>query len=122
MIGLPPGCKVAFTVIIELSELTDTMFDWFIEAGGEVHTKEWHDHRGKLIQKRFVKYGKGKLCHYHQASMDYPTSSQVRLQFHGDDAAVASFFILKFNEYVIFTNLADQMRKMEELTEKENHQ
>lgn len=112
MIALPRGCSVPFTITIEVADLTEEMIEWFEMAGGTVTEKEWYDHRGRHIVKKYVKYGKAKPCHYHQDGTN--KTNQARIQFHGDDASTASIFILKFYDQILFTNLEEQMRRVAE--------
>jgi len=102
MIALPAGVTVNYFIAIELDRLTNDMVAWFDIIGGEVtHKIEW-DRKGREIIKPVVKYGKGQSSYYRQDG-----SGGVRLNFHGDDASVASVFILKFMEHVQQHNLKD---------------
>jgi hypothetical protein len=100
MIPLPPGCTVNFPIFIELNELTDEMVNWYEMIGGTVIEKDHWDYRGKKSTVKFVQYGQSKPCHRRQDG-----TQGVRLHFHGDDASVASMFILKFHNHVQQTNL-----------------
>ena len=102
MMQLPPGVTVNYFVAIELDTLTDDMVEWFTLIGGEVTYKiEW-DRNGREHAKPLVKYGKGKQSYWRQDG-----SGGCRLNFHGDDASVASMFILKFMEHVQQHNLKE---------------
>jgi len=102
MIALPPGVTVNYFIAIEIDQLTNDMVDWFRLIGGEVGFKPEWDRKGREIEKPLVKYGKGKQSYYRQDG-----SGGVRLNFHGDDASVASMFILKFVEHVQQHNLRE---------------
>ena len=102
MISLPPGCRVNYSVWIDIKKLNDEIVEWYNLIGGRVHTDTFWDHRGKLQNVKFVSYGKGKWCHHHQNG-----SGGTRLHFHGDDASVASMFILKFMDIIDSHNLKE---------------
>jgi len=104
MIPLPPGCTVNFAIYIEIDQLTAEMVDWYEMVGGTVVQKEWWDHRGGKRLDKYVQYGKSKPCYRRQDG-----SGGVRLHFHGDDASVASMFIIKFLDHVEQTNLNSHM-------------
>ena len=109
MITLPKGCSVPFTVVVEIDNLTEEMIEWYKMIGGHITQKEWYDHRGQHKTQTYVQYGQGKPCHYHQNG-----TGGVRLQFHGNDAATASVFIMKFFEHIESTNLKEQMERASE--------
>lgn len=101
MISLPPGCSVAYSITIDVSELTSEMCDWYEQIGGTV-TKESHwDYRGRQIDLPYVSYNH-KRCYHRKDG-----SKGVRLHFLGKDAAVASMFLIKFMEYVEQHNLKE---------------
>lgn len=106
MMALPTGCSVPFTITIEVKHLTDDMIEWFEMAGGSVFEKEWYNARGNRVTQKYVKYGAAKACHYHLNGI-----GGVRLQFHGNDAATASVFIMKFFDQILSTNLEEQMER-----------
>ena len=106
MIALPKGCSVPFTITIELKELTNEMIEWFVLVGGTTFEKEWFDHRGRRRTQPYVQYGNAKACHYHQNGQ-----GGIRLQFHGNDAATASVFIMKFFDQIESTNLKEQKER-----------
>lgn len=109
MIPLPPGCKLAHSIFFELSNLSIEVIDWFRQIGGEVVTKPFYDYKGILKEEHFVKYGKGKLCHRRRDG-----TNGVRIHFHGDDATVASMFLIKFMDQVEQHNLKEHMELMHE--------
>jgi len=100
MITLPPGCTVNYAIFIEIEKLTDEMINWYQQVGGTIHEDRFWNNYNKEMVKKSVKYGKGKLCHHRQDG-----TKGVRLHFHGDDASIASMFILKFLDHVQSTNL-----------------
>jgi len=102
MMALPPGVTVNYFIAIELDTLTDEMVNWFELIGGEVSYKLDWDRKGRESKKPLVKYGKGKQSYWRQDG-----SGGCRLNFHGDDASVASMFILKFMEHVEQHNLKE---------------
>ena len=103
MIPLPLGCSVNYAITIDISDLTDEMIAWYEMIGGIVTEKVWWNFRKETIVK-YVQYGKSKPCHRRQDG-----TTGVRLHFHGDDASVASMFIIKFLDYVEQTNLNTHM-------------
>jgi hypothetical protein len=111
MITLPPGCTVSQNIRIVIDELTDDMLQWFVDVGGAVTT----DHQmayprnsfgyGKMQPEKFVKrvsYGRGKYCYRMQDG-----SQNILLHFQGEDGAVASAFILRFNESILSHNFPE---------------
>lgn len=108
MIGLPPGCSVNYSITIEIDKLTNEMIAWYYLVGGGVKTEEHYDHRGRKVEKTFVQYGKGKWCH-HRAD----GTNGTRLHFHGDDAAAASLFLIKFLESIENHNLKEHAERIE---------
>ena len=111
MIPLPPGCRVNFSIYIDVERLTDDMIEWYRLVGGEVTKDTYWDSRARQVDTTFVKYGRGKR------SYKYTGSSQVKLHFNGEDASIASLFVLKYLDLIINTNLQKQM----ELFEQQGH-
>lgn len=107
MIPLPPGCTVSYAVWIDVDKLTDEMVEWYRLVGGYAYRDRWYDHRGREQATYYVNYGQGKRCHHHQNG-----SGGTRLHFNGDDASVASMFIMKFFNHVIDNNLKEQMQRV----------
>jgi hypothetical protein len=105
MMPLPPGCKVTYSVWLDIDRLTDDIVEWFEMIGGRVHTDIFWDHRSNVQNVKYVSYGKGKWCHYHQNGIG------TRLHFLGEDASVASMFLLKFNEHVTNHNMQAAMAR-----------
>lgn len=85
------------------------MVDWFLLVGGHTKEEEHYNHRGNKIVKNFVQYGRGKWC-YHRAD----GSGGTRLHFQGEDAAVASMFLIKFLDHVQTHNLQEHMDRLEQ--------
>ena len=104
MIALPPGCTVSYSVWIDIKEMTNDIIDWYKSIGGNVTIDSWYNHRGMKIDREFVQYGKAKRCHYRQDG-----SGGIRIHFHGEDASVASMFLLKFTENIEQHNLKEHM-------------
>ena len=105
MIALPPGCTVPHTVQITVSKLTDEMIEWYEMVGGEVtdvKTNTYYHRTGKEITHKMVRYGKTKWCHRFQDG-----TSNVRLNFSGEDAYVASVFLIKFNDEIVNHNFRE---------------
>jgi hypothetical protein len=91
------------------------MIEWYRMIGGVITTKEWHNHRGHPVIQTYVQYGRSKPCHYYLSGADFNGyRARVRLQFHGDDAATASAFIMKFFDNIVSTNLREQMERAAE--------
>lgn len=107
MITMPPGCTVTYNIFVEIDQLTSDMVDWFLLIGGEIKEEEHYNHRGSKIVKYHVKYGTGKWC-YHRAD----GSGGTRLHFQGEDAAVASMFLIKFIEHVQTHNLKEHEERI----------
>ena len=76
------------------------MVNWYQLIGGLTKKDEHYDYKGRKVERYLVQYGKGKWC-YHRAD----GTGGTRLHFHGDDASVASMFIVKFMDYVQTSNL-----------------
>ena len=108
MIRLPPGCTVAYPIVITISKLTDEMVEWYQMSGGTVKVDESYDWRGRPIKRTYVQFGKSKPCH-HMANGD----QTVRLHFDGADASTASFFLLRFLDDVLSHNLQEIMDRIE---------
>ena len=102
MMQLPPGVTVNYFIAIEIDRLTEEMFEWYNLIGGRVHADTFWDHHHNIQNVKYVSYGKGKWCHYRNDG-----SGGCRIDFHGDDASVASMFILKFMEHVQQHNLTN---------------
>lgn len=102
MIQLPPGCTVTYSVWVDIDQMTDEVTDWFRLIGGTVTEKTYVNFRGREVKAKYVQYGKAKPCHHKQDG-----SGGVRLHFHGDDASVASMFMIKFAELVERHNLRE---------------
>jgi hypothetical protein len=109
MIPLPPGCTVNFPVRIDIVPLTEEVIEWYKAIGGTVFYDKFFDSRGREITQPYVSYGKGKRCHYHHNG----EKNAVRLHFNGEDASVASMFILKFMDLITAHNLEEVMARRE---------
>jgi hypothetical protein len=103
MIPLPPGCKVNFSIYIDIECLTEDMIEWYKLVGGEVILDTYYDARARKVNTTFVRYGRGKR------SYKYTGSQQVKIHFNGEDASIASLFVLKYLDLIINTNLQKQM-------------
>ena len=108
MIALPPGCTVPYTVQITVSKLTDEMMEWYEMVGGEVLTVKTgtYGRTDKEITYKMVRYNNSKLCHRFQDG-----TSNVRLNFSGEDAYVASVFLIKFNDEIVNHNFRENEYK-----------
>jgi hypothetical protein len=84
------------------------MIEWYKLVGGEVTVDTYFDARARSVDTTFVRYGRGKR------SYKYTGSQQVKLHFNGEDASVASLFVLKYLESIINTNLQNQMGRYEQ--------
>jgi len=104
MIKLPPGCTVTYSVWIDIKKMTSEVVEWYTLVGGNITEKSHYNHRGNMVTSEYVQYGKAKPCHYKQDG-----SGGVRLHFHGDDASVASMFLIKFLDIVDTHNLQQVM-------------
>jgi len=102
MIALPPGCRVNYSVWIDVKKLNDEIVDWYELVDGNVKEAEHWDSRGRKHTIKFVSYGKGKWCHHYQND-----DGRTRLHFLGEDASVASMFILKFMDIIDSHNLKE---------------
>jgi len=107
MIALPPGCTVNFPIWIDVDRLSTDMIEWYELIGGEIKQSAYYDHRGRERQEYYVRYGRAKFCHHHQNG-----SGGTRLHWHGDDAATASVFLIKFFDNVTQHNLREQMERV----------
>jgi hypothetical protein len=108
MIPLAPGCSVSQNIRITVNELTDDMIQWFVDVGGSVttdHHLSYSRSNGVYQKESFVKrvsYGRGKYCYRMQDG-----SGTVLLHFQGQDGAVASAFMIKFNQHVVSHNFPE---------------
>ena len=112
MIQLPPGCKVSYSIWIDVDVLTDSMCEWFEMIGGTVaetpaviySRTQWvqSTHPSKSMTRKTVQYGKAKSSYYRQDGSGY-----VKINFHGDDASTASMFLLKFMDNVKSHNMKE---------------
>lgn len=99
-VTVPNGCSVHHPIVIDIEQLTDEMIDWYVTVGGEASSAiEWTA-RGQEISVRYVQYKQGKRSYCHRNG-----TKQVRLHFREEDAAVATLFLLKFDQYVIKHNI-----------------
>ena len=102
MISLPPGCKVSYSIWIDVDKLSDEMCEWFEMIGGNV-TEKTEAFSGRSYSLKVIKqvqYGKAKPSYYRQDG-----TGSVKINFHGDDASTASMFLLKFSESVVAHNM-----------------
>ena len=109
MIQLPPGCTVGYGITVDIDKLSEEVIDWYKTIGGVVTESKFYDHRGRENVVQYVQYGKAKKCHYHHNGQP----DGVRLHFLGEDASVASMFLLKFMEHVTNHNLKEVMHRIE---------
>ena len=86
--------------------LTNAMGEWFLLQGGLCWAEEYFDHRGNSKSRRCVQFGKAKTSHH---MMD--GSNNVLVRFDGQDASVASIFILKFYDEILNNNIQDAMER-----------
>jgi len=107
MIPMPPGCRITYNVFIEIDQLTKEMVEWYQLVGGDTKMDNYYDNRGRKVEKYLVQYGKGKWC-YHRAD----GTGGTRLHFQGEDAAVASLFLIKFLEHVQTHNLKEHEERI----------
>lgn len=108
MIALPPGCSVPYTVNITVNKLTDEMIEWYEMVGGEVMSvsTNTYNRMNKEFVHKLVRYGKTKWCHRFQDG-----TTNVRLNFSGEDAYVASVFLIKFNDEIVNHNFRENEYK-----------
>jgi len=98
---IAPSFKVAYSIYFEVTWLSDEMVRWFQLVGGETVTvTEWVGRHSKKVEVPYVKYGKGKQSYYRQDG-----TNRVRINFHGDDADVATMFLIKFLDFIESHNL-----------------
>ncbi len=102
MIALPPGCTVTYAVWIDIKEMTNDLIEWCELVGGRKKVDSYYNHRGRKVEVEYIAFGKAKWCHYHQNG-----EGGARIHFHGDDASLASMFLLKFMDNVTAHNLKE---------------
>ena len=85
------------------------MADWYKLVGGYAAVEEHYNHRGQKISRTFVQFGSGKKSYYHADG-----TGHIRLQFQGQDAPVATMFILKFLDYIANHNMKEYTSEYEE--------
>lgn len=110
MISLPRGCAVNYPVYVEIDTLTEDMIEWYRQVGGTVTEDKFYNHRGQEVVKIYVSYGRGKRCYYHSNGLGH-----VRLHFQGEDAPVATMFIMKFLDDVIGHNMQENQEQRNKL-------
>lgn len=110
MIALPAGCGRTYAVFVEVDTLTEDMVEWYRSIGGTVTQDTLYDHRNKSIIRLYVSYGRGKRCYYHNNGHGH-----VRLHFRGEDAPVATMFIMKFLDTVIDHNMQENQENRNKL-------
>ena len=106
MIQLPPGCKLNYSIWIDVDTLTDEMCEWFSMIGGSV-TEKAEAFTGRSYSLKTIKevqYGKAKPSYYRQDGTGY-----VKINFNGDDASTASVFILKFMDNIKAHNMKQEL-------------
>ena len=108
MIALPPGCTVVYPIWIDVNELTESIIDWYEHIGGRQKVDTYWNHRGREHSKVYVAYGRGKWCHHLQNG-----EGGTRLHFNGEDASIASMFLIKFLDNVTHHNLKEHMERKE---------
>jgi hypothetical protein len=106
MIALPPGCTVTYSIWIDVNKLNDEIVEWYQLVGGRVKEDRYWNARGKEQVQLYVAYGKAKWCHHHNNGF-----GGSRLHFHGDDASVASMFLLKFMDIIDGHNLKESLER-----------
>lgn len=110
MIRIPAGCTVNYPIFVEIDELTKDMAEWYTTIGGTVTEDKFYNHRGQPKIQTYVSYGRGKRCYYHNNGLGH-----VRLHFHGEDAPVATMFIMKFMDDVIDHNMQENQEQRNKL-------
>lgn len=108
MIPLPPGCSVTYSIWIDIDNIDNSVLEWFTQIGGETKRESFHDHRGKLVTKDFVRYGNNKWCHHHSGGL-----FGTRLHFSGKDTSIATVFLLKFMQKVLKHNMQETMERFQ---------
>lgn len=102
MIPLPSGCRLVYEIRFTVGELTNEMGEWFNMIGGRATREVWYDHKGREQYTNHVQYGKAKPSH--RMSNGIP---QNLIRFSGEDASVASMFLIKFMDQIISHNLKE---------------
>lgn len=108
MITLPPGCTVNYPIWIDVNRLTEDILEWYRLQEGTIFYDRFWDSRGREVNQPYVAFGKSKKCHYHHNGY-----GGVRLHFLGEDASMASLFILKFSDIIDRHNLQEVMERQQ---------
>ena len=108
MIALPPGCRVVYPIWIDIEKLNTDVVEWYEQVGGRTKVDTYWNHRGREQNINYVAYGRGKWCHHHHNG-----EGGSRLHFNGEDASIASMFIMKFLDIIVNHNLKEQMERVE---------
>jgi hypothetical protein len=89
-----------------VSKLTDEMLEWYEMVGGEVNEVKTgtYGRTNKEITYKLVRYNNSKWCHRF-----VDDTGRIRLNFNGEDAYVASVFLIKFNEFVLTHNFKETL-------------
>jgi len=106
VIQLPPGCKLNYSIWIDVDTLTDEMCEWFSMIGGSV-TEKAEAFTGRSYSLKVVKevqYGRAKPSYHRQDG-----TGHVKINFNGDDASTASLFLLKFTDNVKDHNMKQEL-------------
>lgn len=90
-----PIVTVHHPIVLEISQLTKEMINWFPSMGGVSYEEEHWDHLGKKKTITFVRYGTSKFCHHRKDG-----SNGVRLHFNSEYAPTATLFIMQFPKFV----------------------
>jgi hypothetical protein len=100
MIALPPGCKINYPIRFLCKSLSPEMVEWF-EMVGTTGIELYWTRKGEEVRP-WVSYGTAKRSSYTIDGTDY-----VRINFDGEDASVASMFLLKFMDDVVSHNIKE---------------
>jgi hypothetical protein len=104
MIPLPPGATRNYEIRFTVSELTNEMGEWFNLIGGRAWATEEYDWRGREVTNKYVQYGQAKASHLYKDG-----TNTTLIRFHGNDAATASVFLLKFFDEILNHNMKDYL-------------
>lgn len=80
------------------------MGQWFITIGGQAWAELDYDYRGRQKTNNFVKYGRAKASY---TTKDGTGLTLVR--FAGEDASIASVFLIKFINDIVGHNFEDYL-------------
>jgi hypothetical protein len=103
MIALPPGVTINYNIKIIINDLSIEIFEWCRDVGARVWVENKpFDRRGIAKEMPMVQFGRAKPCYHLQDG-----TSNIMLNFTGEDATTALTLLMKFDTYVVSHNMRE---------------